>query len=346
MAEPIWEGDPNLRAAAEAERQRFQQAKPNGSAGSLHAITLTSAADLVGREFKEPKWAVPQIVSEGLTILAGKPKTGKSWAGLDFAVAVAGGYSALGNIECEQGDVLLLALEDNDRRLHQRLRAVLQGKAAPAALQIATQWRRADAGGLDDLQSWLGSHHRARLVLIDTLQMIRGQRSKTEGVYADDYQAVSRLKMLADKSGVPFVVIHHLRKETAGDPLESVSGTAGITGSADTIAVLKREPKDSFGMLYVRGRDVPEAEIPMQFDEDTGKWLRLTGADDFRRSKQRRDIIRALLDAGEPMHPVEIADAIGMPRSKSVNIRMLLKKMREAGDVTLHLDGRYTATLP
>lgn len=80
-------------------------------------LRLTSAADLCARAFAEPKWAVPQIVAEGLTILAGKPKTGKSWLALDFAVAVAGGYAALGNIECRQGPVLLLALEDNDRRL-------------------------------------------------------------------------------------------------------------------------------------------------------------------------------------------------------------------------------------
>jgi AAA domain-containing protein len=319
------------------------QRKANGAAG----VTLTSAADLVAREFKEPKWAVPQIVAEGMTILAGKPKTGKSWLALDFAVAAAGGYPALGNIDCQQGDVLLLALEDNLRRLNQRLKAVLQGQPAPAALTIATEWRRADAGGLDDLLDWLRAHHKtARLVVIDTLQMIRGQRSKSEGVYADDYAAIGGLKALADRSNVPFLAVHHLRKEAAGDPLESVSGTSGITGSADTILVLKREPKDTFGLLYVRGRDVPEAEIAMQFDEATGKWLRLTGADDFRRSKERRAIIRALIDAGEPMSPADIAAAIGMPRSKSVNIRMLLKKMREAGDVTLHLDGQYTATLP
>jgi hypothetical protein len=94
-------------------------------------FTLTSAADLVSREFKEPKWAVPQIIPEGLSIFAGKPKTGKSWGALDFAVAVAGGYLALGNIQCKQGDVLLLALEDNHRRLQQRLKAVLQGYPAP-----------------------------------------------------------------------------------------------------------------------------------------------------------------------------------------------------------------------
>src|SRR5438874_3819251 len=177
------------RAAADAA-WNAQRGKPN-RAGTDAPFTLTTAADLVAREFREPKWAVPQIVAEGLTILAGKPKTGKSWAALDFAVAVAGGYSALGNVECQQGDVLLLALEDNDRRLNQRLKAVLQGQPAPAALQIATQWRRADAGGLNDLHAWLGAHPNARLVAIDTLQMIRSDRSKTAGVYADDYQAIA-----------------------------------------------------------------------------------------------------------------------------------------------------------
>src|SRR5204863_7639723 len=98
--------------------------------------------------------------------------------------------------------------------------------------------RRADAGGLDDLRDWLRGHYKtARLVVIDTLQMIRGQRSRNEGVYADDYQAVGQLKILADKSNVPFIAVHHLRNEAAGDPLESVTGTAGRTGSADTILV-------------------------------------------------------------------------------------------------------------
>jgi hypothetical protein len=321
------------------ELERLAAATP--TVGPRAAFTLTSAADLVARDFPEPKWAVPQIVAEGLTILAGKPKTGKSWLALDFAAAVAGGYAALGNIECRQGPVLLLALEDNDRRLNQRLRAVLQGQPAPRNLQIATSWRRADAGGLDDVQAWLATSPSARLVVIDTLQMIRGQRSKNDGVYADDYRAVGELKALADKASVPFVLVHHLRKESAGDPLESVSGTAGITGSADTILVLKREPKDTLGLLYVRGRDVPEAEIAMQFDEATGKWLRLVGADDFRRSKERNAIIRSLLDMGEPMTPAEIADAIGKPRNSS--IRMLLHRMRKAGDIVKCADGRYKA---
>ncbi|HTV44844.1 MAG TPA: AAA family ATPase [Stellaceae bacterium] len=322
------------------ELERLAAAAPIFKPAST--FNLMSAADLCARQFTEPKWAVPQIIAEGLTILAGKPKTGKSWLALDFAVAVAGGYAAIGNVECQQGPVLLLALEDNDRRLHQRLRAVLQGHPAPRDLHIATQWRRADAGGLDDLREWLAANPTARLVVIDTLQIVRAARSKSEGVYADDYKAVGELKALADRASVPFVVVHHLRKEAAGDPLESVSGTAGITGSADTILILKREPKDALGLLYVRGRDVPEAEIAMQFDEATGKWLRLAGADDFRRSKERRAILRALIELGEPMTPAEIAAELGKPRNSS-GLRMLLYRMHKAGDILRTKDGRYQA---
>ena len=321
------------------ELERLAASAPVFTACST--LRLTSAADLCARQFAEPKWAVREIIGEGLTILAGKPKTGKSWLALDFAVAVAGGYAALGNIECQQGPVLLLALEDNDRRLNQRLKAVLQGQPAPRDLHIATQWPRADAGGLDDLQAWLTATPNARLVVVDTLQMIRGARSKSEGVYADDYRAVGDIKTLADQSGVPFVVVHHLRKAAADDPLESVSGTAGITGSADAIVVLKREPKEALGLLYVRGRDVPESEIAMQFCEETGKWLRLVGANDFRLSKERKAIIRVLLDLGEPMTPAEIAEAIG---KSGGSVRMLLSKMRRSGDITKDADDRYRVT--
>jgi biotin operon repressor len=333
----------NSRTASDAAwNAQRQQQRLNGSTSGNTIPKFTSAAELLAREFKEPKWAVPNLLAEGITIFAGKPKTGKSWAALDFAVAVAGGHSALGNIDCQQGEVLLLALEDNDRRLQQRLKAVLQGKSAPSALIYATQWRRADAGGLDDLAAWLTAHPRARLVIIDTLQMIRSQRSRNDGVYADDYAAVGSLKALADRFGVSFLVVHHLRKDAAGDPLESVSGTSGITGSADTILVLKREPRDALALLYVRGRDVPEAEIAMQFDDATGKWLRLIGVDDFRLSKERRAIMKVMQDFAEPMSPKEIAEATGKSRA---SIRMLLRKMRQTGDVARRDDDRYALAL-
>src|SRR5262249_15391278 len=150
---------------------------------------------------------------------------------------------------------------------------------------------------------WLAAHPEARLVAIDTLALMRGKPGKDQGVYAADYEAISAFKTVADEFGVPVILVHHRRKEGSTDPLASVRGTQGLTGSADTIIVLNREPKDAHGMLYVRGRDVAEDEIALQFDDATGRWLKLGPASDFRRSEERRAVIRLLADNVDPMTP-------------------------------------------
>ena len=71
----------------------------------------------MGMQFPPLKFIVPDILCEGLSILAGRPKIGKSWISLDIAVAVATGGLRLSHYKCEPGDVLLLALEDSRRRL-------------------------------------------------------------------------------------------------------------------------------------------------------------------------------------------------------------------------------------
>lgn len=332
LADPIPEGldlDQLLASARSVSEMR------------LAKLGLITAADLVATEFKPPRWAVPELIPEGLCIFAGRPKTGKSWMVLDFGIAIASGGHALGTVECEPGDVLALLLEDTQRRLNGRIRAVLQGAPAPRALDIATKWRRADEGGLDDIAAWIAAHPGARLVAIDTLALIRGKPDKDMGVYRDDYTAITAFKKLADETSVPIILVHHLRKGSATDPLEEVSGTFAITGSADTIIMLRREPNDPHGLLYIRGRDVLEAEIALEFDNHTGKWLRLGPEADFRKTVQRRALISALAQIPDGMTPKEIADVLS---KKPGAVRFLLHKMRGEGDVTLRSNGRYVAT--
>ncbi len=306
----------------------------------LADLGLGCASELMLEEFKPLKWAIPDLVPEGLTLLAGKPKTGKSWLALDFALAAAGGACALGTIPCEAGPVLYLALEDTKRRLQGRMRAVLQSTPAPDDMEFKTEWRLCDQGGLADIRTWMEavSSRTPRLLIVDTLQKVRGTRKRDAGVYEDDYRVIADFKVLADEFQVPIMLVTHLNKAGNDDPIMAVSGTAGITGSADTILVLKREPNDPNAVLYVRGRDVNEAELAIQFDNQTGKWLKLGKANDFRISEERRAIIQALtLDAGS-MTPKEIGFATQM---KPNNVRYLLHKLAKDGDITRCTDGKY-----
>src|SRR5262245_41894446 len=112
-------------------------------AKGAHLPQIMTADDLEGQVFKEPKFIVPGYLTEGLCILAGKPKSAKSWKALQIADAVSRGADYFGT-RIEQGKVLYLGLEDTPRRLQARLRAVRQGASPNPLLDLATQWRRLD----------------------------------------------------------------------------------------------------------------------------------------------------------------------------------------------------------
>jgi len=148
--------------------------------GTWRAHVIT-ADKLKTMTFPPVQWVVPGIIPEGVTILAGKPKIGKSLLVLDIALAIAGGRFVLGDIKPIQGEVLYAALEDPKRRLWKRTRKIRGLDVAwPAALTLATQWRRLDAGGVDDIKEWASSVPNPRVVILDTLAGVRPDRGTRE----------------------------------------------------------------------------------------------------------------------------------------------------------------------
>src|SRR5262249_17149758 len=139
-----------------------------------------TAASLKPMTFEPIKFVVPAIIVEGLTLLAGKPKGGKSWLLLHAAIAVARGGFTLGDIHCPQGDVLYLALEDNLRRLRSRMGKLIDTQEWPERLSFVTEMPRLTEGGLERIKQWIASTKQPRLVIIDTLAMIRSPNKKKD----------------------------------------------------------------------------------------------------------------------------------------------------------------------
>jgi RecA-family ATPase len=182
--------------------------------------------------FEPVSYVIPGYICEGLTVLAGSPKLGKSWMTLAWALAVSSGRPAFGSIPVLLGDVLYLALEDNQRRLKKRL-LHMGVTDAPERLTFHTDWPDLDNGCVLAVEQWLDAHSDARLIVVDVLAKVRGMAGK-EWAYEADYKVLSGLQALAGRYGVAIVVVHHTRKMEADDPFDSVSGTRGLTGAADT----------------------------------------------------------------------------------------------------------------
>lgn len=300
--------------------------------------TRFTAADLHKVEFPEPRWAVPGLVPEGLTLLAGPPKIGKSWLLLNMAVEVAKGGRFLGH-DVEERDCLYLALEDTPRRLADRLRHMGVGDDAPATLTIETKWPALGVGGAELLADYLEDSPCTGLVIVDVLARLRGAE-KSKNRYDADYAVMSELKNIADRFSVAIIANHHDRKAEAADWLHSISGTNGLVGAADTVAALRRPRGAADGLLLITGRDVEEREVPLAFDKSTGTWCALAGpAEDYAVSGTRRTILRWLRSQDVPRRPVEVALGCALDR---VVVRQQLLQMKRAGQVASDENGCYS----
>lgn len=233
-------------------------------------LSTVTAAELMSMNLEPPKQIVDGIITVGLNILAGNPKSGKSFAMLGLSLSVANGGRAFNSIPVDRAGVLYLALEDNHFRLKARLKALNQ--QAPENLAFATYSPRLSDGGLTGIGAYLDEHPDTGLVVIDTLARISDP--KTSGnIYDEDAGVGASLQALAMEFQVAIVVIHHTRKAAAGDFLHSVSGSAGLTGAADTVLVLTRKRNEATATLEVTGRDIHESSRELYWNSAKGGWI-------------------------------------------------------------------------
>jgi DNA-binding MarR family transcriptional regulator len=302
------------------------------------AASSIEAADLLDLEIPELQWIVPDLIPEGTTVLAGPPKLGKSCLVYQAVCEVALGGELLGR-EVVQGDVLYLALEDGKRRGQTRLRKALAGRPMPRG-RLEFRWSAARLGeGLEEeLAAWLDDHPNARLVAIDTLQKARGRADARRNAYEVDVEDLGRLQNLFRDRPVGLLVVHHTKKDHADDFLASVSGTYGITGSADTTLVIKRLRNEAVAKILVTGRDVEEIEQPVQFDD--GLWT--VAPESLAQATFEQGEVYRVIESDGPIFAKAIADVIGSSREA---VQRLVAKLVARGSVTRVQGGYVVASI-
>src|SRR5581483_3324965 len=301
--------------------------------------TRARLTELLGADLPPVAWAVPDLLPDGLTLLAGPPKLGKSWMVLDIAISVAAGRPVLGRAT-EPGDVLYLALEDNWRRLQGRARKLLGDTPAPAGLELWTKAGKLDNGLRPEIEAWMDSVERPRVVIIDTLGRVQGASAwadSKDGGYADAVEALAGLQELAAERHVALVVITHTKKggwSAGADPLEAVLGSQGYAGTADAILVLKRERGQAEGELFVTGREIDEELTEaVWFDHESCRWI--VGSEDYPTlADQILDYLEAKDKRGELANAWQTYAQIaaGLHR-REVDVMAAVKELEAAGQV-------------
>ena len=328
---------PGTNTKLETTRKEIRNTSESISVEPKKLNTITGSA-LMQLELPEPTSVVSGFFVEGLTLLASRPKLGKSWLMLAVALAVTCGGRAFGKIQVDKGEALYIGLEDNPRRLQSRLEVLTD--VVPEGLHLATSgaMSRLYEGGLEQLDGWLTEHPDCRLVVIDTLARVRPQRKAGADLYQEDSLLGGKLQELALKHHVALVVVHHVRKALAEDFLDMVSGSTGLTGVADAVLVLTRLRSQGAAVLNVTGRDIEESSHALEFDSQCGQWSLMEDIALYALTKERQTILAYLSRQTEAVSPKVISDGTGLPRGSTRN---LLSKLLSENLVKSPERGRY-----
>lgn len=275
---------------------------PDGWSGGTGVDVL----DLLKRDYPPVRFVVPGILPEGSAILASNPKIGKSAMVYQLSAALSLGVDFLGE-KLDRRPVLYYALEDGERRSKQRAAAALATRM-PKRGFFEFRWAGPKLGeGLEaEIEAWLDEHE-GGVIFIDTFQKVRSaQRGNTNAYQVDVAEFTVLQDIVRRRTGASIVLVLHLRKARDSDFLARVSGTLGITGSADTTIVLERERHREAAVMHVTGRDIGEQEIALSFDELrwTRDSARLPGV-----TPERQEVYDVIRDIG-PAWPQGIAEEI------------------------------------
>ncbi len=231
-------------------------------------LTVIDGETLMDTRPEPIRFFIDTLLPQGLCILGGAPKIGKSWLILDICVRVAKGEPMWG-FRTSGGTVLYLCLEDSQNRISGRLSAITDEATSNVFFSLKAE-NIAD-GLCDQIRDFCHEHKDTVLVAIDTFQLIRNTEVDTS--YANDYRDMRELKALADELGICLLLVHHLRKQGDSDPLNKLSGTTGISGATDATFILDKSRRSAdCATLYCTGRDIEYRELELRFNKEDCVW--------------------------------------------------------------------------
>lgn len=251
----------------EQEMQAQAQAERESAPGFMQTVSMPELYEMV-YPGKPP--IIDHFLYPGTYLFVGAPKVGKSFMMAQIAYHVSSG-TPMWNYSVRKGTVLYLALEDDYRRLQERLYRMFGTETTPD-LFFSVASKSLNEGLLDQLDTFLNEHPETSVVIIDTLQKVREAEGDTYS-YARDYDIIAGLKAFADRTGICLILVHHTRKQKSDDNFDRISGTNGLLGAADGAFIMyKSKRSDGDATIEVSGRDQPDKKFMLTRNKETLCW--------------------------------------------------------------------------
>ncbi len=304
---------------------------------------IRSLKEICNGNYGELPWLVPGIIPlEGVTMLVGSPKSGKSLFVLNIVISYLISNIILNFFPTPNKEikVLYLDLEASDRRIKERALKLISNNPFPDTFVVANSWPRFGEGGLGKLRQRLELEH-FDLIIVDILGKVQSKRNVSNvHSYSLDQQEIDKFSTLCKKFNTSIILVHHTRKAKSSDWIDMVSGSHGISGTVDTLLYLYREKGQTGATLYVTGRDIEEETYMLDFDKPSKRWEMIGSIEDILSplTTARRNIVELLNSHEGMMSPAQIAVRLNKTSS---SIKMMLANLLKDDLVVRYGHGQY-----
>ena len=281
-------------------------------------FTLTRVSKLFEEPPEDINWILDQTLpAGGLSVLAAKPKVGKSTLAQNLCLGVARGAPFAGR-DTAPGAVIYLALEDKRPEITERFR--LMG-ATTEAIFVHTGVAPEDS--MKALEAAINEHH-AVLAVVDTLFKL--VRIGNGNDYAEVTQKLDPLLQLARMTGCHVMAVRHLGKG-GRDGGDAILGSTALFASVDTALLMyRRGEKRVIESQQRYGTDIPETVLAL--DPATFLLSAAGTLDQVLRKEAEAAILAAL--ANGPMPQKQIRELEGL---QTTALRQALTTLMQSGQV-------------
>ena len=293
---------PAKPGAAKPTPASAKDTKPKDTAAPAR-LAIVSGAELAAKKYPPRQFIVDGFIQRGnLVLFAGKPKTGKSWILLQLAHeldAPRGGLFL--NKPTSPAKVLYLALEDGERRIHERL--AIRNWTPISAHFYSSGMLPLDGGGMAQLRATAADFD---VVIVDSLRVACG--AKVEENNNEVMGAI--LQALADfahETEKVVIVVHHLTKASYEDAFDGIRGAGSIRQAYDVGVVMQRKKGEKEAKLVVESRDAEINDMTISFEGGSTGWKYEGDGERLETIRAGKAVVKALSELGGEAAVAELA---------------------------------------
>jgi hypothetical protein len=306
----------------------------------VEPLPVALAAEVAAQP-ERPRWLVDGLwTAEGVGLIGGAPKCCKTWLALDLAVSVASGTDAVGRFPVvTPGPVLLYGAEDAAAALRERLAAIAAARELSlaeldvrlilaASLRLDTERDRARLRRTIEL-------HRPRLLLLDPLVRLHRIDENSAGEMS---ALLGELRALQRAHGLALVLVHHLRKNGAGQDGQALRGSGDLHAWGDSNLYLRR--RDGRLRLSIEHRSAPAPEpCVLELTTEPVPHLRVLDAVPGEGPRAAADLAARIVELLTTRGPLQREQLRAETRSRNATVGEALVRLRADGVIERCDDG-------